>query len=233
MKLLLTIIAVVLLATTAFAAPIHDAARVGDLAGVQAELDKGVDVNEKDDGGYTLLHYASMRGHKEVAELLIANGADLNAKDGGGYTPLLHAYFYAGLIELLIENGANPNVTLTDWAGMHYTVIDWYDWLARNAMYGVEAKIDIKENANLIRKLGGKSYSELNPPEIAIFYNTVDSKVYISVFGAEGSTFDVLHSSNLNDWKVLKTVTIDKRRHASLDPEKTLGSSFYKIRPID
>ena len=45
--LLLTTIAAVLLTTTAFADPIHDAAAKGDLAGVQAELDKGVDVNTK------------------------------------------------------------------------------------------------------------------------------------------------------------------------------------------
>ena len=43
--LLLTTIAAVLLVGTVFADPIHDAARNGDLAGVQAELDKGVDVN--------------------------------------------------------------------------------------------------------------------------------------------------------------------------------------------
>ena len=43
--LLLTTIAAVLLVGTAFADPIHDAARNGDLAGVQAELDKAVDVN--------------------------------------------------------------------------------------------------------------------------------------------------------------------------------------------
>ena len=47
--LLLTTIAVTsLLVTTAFADPIHDAAWDGDLVGVQAELDKGVDVNAKD-----------------------------------------------------------------------------------------------------------------------------------------------------------------------------------------
>ena len=48
--LLLTTIAAVLLITTVFAAPIHDAAKNGDLAGVQAELDKGVDVNAKNKG---------------------------------------------------------------------------------------------------------------------------------------------------------------------------------------
>ena len=45
---LATIAAVVLLVESAFADPIHDAARNGDLAGVQAELDKGADVNAKD-----------------------------------------------------------------------------------------------------------------------------------------------------------------------------------------
>ena len=45
-----------LLAINAFAAPIHDAAEAGDLAGVQAELDKGVDVNATDAAGWTPLH---------------------------------------------------------------------------------------------------------------------------------------------------------------------------------
>ena len=38
------LITAMLLATTAFADPIHDAAKTGDLAGVQAELDKGIDI---------------------------------------------------------------------------------------------------------------------------------------------------------------------------------------------
>jgi len=42
--LLLKTIATVVLVGTAFADPIHDAAKTGDLAGVQAELDKGVDI---------------------------------------------------------------------------------------------------------------------------------------------------------------------------------------------
>ena len=54
--LLLTIIAAVVMVGTAFADPIHDAAKSGDLAGVQAELDKGVNVNAKDKNGATPLH---------------------------------------------------------------------------------------------------------------------------------------------------------------------------------
>ena len=50
----------------------------------------------------------------------------MNAKDGDEMTPLFLAYFNAGLIELLIENGANPNVAFIDFLGRHYTVFDWY-----------------------------------------------------------------------------------------------------------
>jgi len=72
MKQLLITIAALVLVETAFADPIHDAAANGDLAGVQAELDKGVDVNVTDiDWGLTPLHSATYWGHKEIAELLI------------------------------------------------------------------------------------------------------------------------------------------------------------------
>ena len=85
---ILTLTIASLLATTAFADPIHDAAKTGDLAGVQAELDKGADVNAKNESGVTPLLWAAWKGHKEVAELLIANGADVNAKNEDGETPL-------------------------------------------------------------------------------------------------------------------------------------------------
>ncbi len=87
MKHLLLTIAAVLLVGTAFAHPIHDTATKGNLVGVQAELDKGVDVNAKGEWDRTPLHAAATNGKKEVAELLIAKGADVNAKSDFG-TPL-------------------------------------------------------------------------------------------------------------------------------------------------
>ena len=85
--LLLTTIAAVLLVGTASADPIHDTAFDGDLAGVQAELDKGADVNAKNESGVTPLLWAAWKGHKEVAELLIANGADVNTKESIHHHP--------------------------------------------------------------------------------------------------------------------------------------------------
>ena len=52
----------------------------------------GVDVNAKDKYGESPLLFAATFGHKEIAELLIANGADVNTKievgDYKGQTPL-------------------------------------------------------------------------------------------------------------------------------------------------
>ena len=68
---------------------IDAAARDGDLGKVQALLK--VDphlVFSKDNHDKTPLHFAADGGHKDVAQLLLANGADANAKDKNGWTPL-------------------------------------------------------------------------------------------------------------------------------------------------
>ena len=61
---------------------IWEAARTGNIEAVKQHLAAGADVNAKDEWDRTPLHYATLEGHKEVAELLIANGADVNAWDG-------------------------------------------------------------------------------------------------------------------------------------------------------
>ena len=86
--LLLTTIAAVVLATTAFAGPIHDAAKKGNLRAVMLHLAAGTDVNAKDNLGSTPLHSAAREGHKKIVEVLISNGADVNSKDEDGRTPL-------------------------------------------------------------------------------------------------------------------------------------------------
>jgi ankyrin repeat protein len=66
----------------AFADPIHDAARKGDLKKVQAILasDPKV-VNAQDNSGDTPLHLAALHGELKVAEALIAAGANVNVKN--------------------------------------------------------------------------------------------------------------------------------------------------------
>jgi ankyrin repeat protein len=93
MKLLLTTIAAVLLVGCGPSVDIHHAAATGNIEAVKQHLAAGTDVNSgafpsKKRSGWTPLHRATQRGHKEIAELLIAKGADVNTKDDDGETPL-------------------------------------------------------------------------------------------------------------------------------------------------
>ncbi|MDD4520194.1 MAG: ankyrin repeat domain-containing protein, partial [Alphaproteobacteria bacterium] len=54
-------------------------------------LDSGVNVNEKDESGQTLLHFISSMGLLNSAKFLLENGADENIKDNAGKTPLDYA----------------------------------------------------------------------------------------------------------------------------------------------
>jgi len=125
--LLLTTIAAVLVVGCGPSAPdisIHEAVIEGNIEAVKQHLDAGVDVNAKDNIGFTPLHYAAQSGRKEIVELLIAKGADVNAKNGIGWTPLLFAatWGHKEVAELLIAKGADANAkgddgkTPLDWA---------------------------------------------------------------------------------------------------------------------
>jgi uncharacterized protein len=61
----------------------------GDAMTVAMRLGLGeVDVNGRDKAGRTALHIAAMRGHVDVAEVLLAKGAQVEARDADGWTPL-------------------------------------------------------------------------------------------------------------------------------------------------
>jgi ankyrin repeat protein len=106
-----------LLVLSACGPAIFDAVRVGDTGKVESLLtEQPQQINARDDRGLTPLHSASIRGYKEVVELLIANGADVNARDNDGNTPLHRVTMAVGgyyrkdhkeIAELLIVNGAN------------------------------------------------------------------------------------------------------------------------------
>ena len=91
---------------------LHDAARKCDAENVKLVLkDDPKSLEEKDAQGGTPLLTASVRGCKDVAELLIANGADVNAANRMGFTPLFMAASMGHLeiVRDLIKNGADVN----------------------------------------------------------------------------------------------------------------------------
>jgi hypothetical protein len=88
------------------------AAAAGDVKAVMEFMDKGADVNARDDKGFTALMLASSYGKIEVAKLLVGKGADVNALNNWGSTALIGAVIY-GHVEvasLLISKGADVNI---------------------------------------------------------------------------------------------------------------------------
>ena len=145
--LLLTTIAAVVLVGCATPTqspnpPLFNAVKKGDIEAERKHFDAGADVNTKDEDGYTLLTVAVAYGSKEIVELLIFNGVDVNAKNDGGSTPLniATAQGHKEIVELLIFNGVDVNA---------------FDPQVR------EKSIEIYEVADILRKHGGKTGTEL------------------------------------------------------------------------
>jgi len=91
-----------------------DYAAIGDTEKIKSLIAAGQDVNTKNKDGESAFLWASVKGHREVVELLIQNGADVNFKSQSGirWTPLLIACRYGQkeIVELLLANGADINV---------------------------------------------------------------------------------------------------------------------------
>ena len=92
-------------------APIHTAARNGNLNRVKAFLNQGVPVNSRDEEHRaTPLHWAAFSGHLSVVQELLRRGAHLNPRTRSGMTPL-HVALALGrshIVHALIRAGANP-----------------------------------------------------------------------------------------------------------------------------
>jgi len=101
-------IVALVLAGTAQAGPLFEAAGKGDLATTERLLDEGAGVDERGRNKETPLIAAALAGSAEIAALLIDRGADVMARNRGGYTAL-HAAAYSGSVEiarLLLDHGA-------------------------------------------------------------------------------------------------------------------------------
>ena len=232
--LLLTTIAVTsLLATTAFADPIHDAARDGDIAGVEALLDAGVDVNAKEENGMTPLHYAAQYGRKEIVELLIDEGAEVNAKDEDGWTPLHEAAHYGRkeIVELLIASDAEVNAKDNDGR----TPLDFAGGATAELLLkhgGKSDSIHVAVNA----PLGGFVFFDpsMNTSTRAFMPLLVYSNDQLAIDGWIGLKYEVLYSSDLKEWQVLETITLETSPQVYVDKTATeQPMRFYQLRLID
>jgi len=86
------------------------------LAAINNQLDlakvliaRGADVNRE---GWTPLHYAATKGHREMMRLLLENDAYIDSESANGTTPLMMAAFSTSplAVKLLLEEGADPTL---------------------------------------------------------------------------------------------------------------------------
>ncbi len=89
-----------------------EAALNGQTDEVQKSLERGVNVDTRDEDGRTALMYAAFNGHKEIMEQLIKKGAAVNLTDNFGRTALMFASSgpYPDAVKLLLTNQADPNI---------------------------------------------------------------------------------------------------------------------------
>ncbi|PNH09548.1 Ankyrin repeat domain-containing protein [Tetrabaena socialis] len=100
------------------------AAKEGRLREVQTLLSDPANVNSnvQDENGWTALHCASEKGHKEMVEVLLRAGADVAAKSTNGWTAL-HLASQKGhteAVKVLLRAGADVAVKSNNgWTALH------------------------------------------------------------------------------------------------------------------
>jgi ankyrin repeat protein len=84
-------------------------AKRGDVREVERLIRIGIDLDIRDNWGWTALIWASFYNHGEVVKLLIEAGVNLNIRDNAGRTALIRASSWNNieLVKLLLENFAD------------------------------------------------------------------------------------------------------------------------------
>lgn len=87
------------------------AVEIGNSAVISRFLDRGAELNMRDERGWSPLMIATSNGNEEITALLIRNGANVGDKDNAGYIPLHWAAFngHDKVVNLLLENNSDPN----------------------------------------------------------------------------------------------------------------------------
>ncbi len=90
---------------------LHAAAKNGRLAICQILIDKGAFVDPVDYNGETPLHLASLKGHEDVARLLLKNGANVYARCKVSSSTPLHLARSKEVMQTLLEWDADLHAT--------------------------------------------------------------------------------------------------------------------------
>ena len=135
---------------------LHRAAQAGDIVGLTAAIDAGVDVNARDRKGWTALMHAVDRRYPLLVESLLEANADPNIRAPDGATPLFMAAVHgqSEIIEQLMQ--AEADITIKGPDGK--TSVD----VARTRYGDVENAQQSKESPAILALLSGVTLAEID-----------------------------------------------------------------------
>ena len=133
---------------------LHSAAQAGDIDRLKAVLDVGVDVNARDERGWTALMYAVDKRYPLLVESLLEAKADPNVRAPDGATPLFMAaaHGHSEIIQQLMQGGAD--ITIRGPNGK--TAVD----VARTRYGDVETAQQTREPSAILTLLRGLTLAE-------------------------------------------------------------------------
>ena len=123
---------------------IIEASKSGHEEIVKVLMDNGVDVNTKDDYGFTPISYAALKGHDGIVDLLIENGAIVDVRNNWGGTALAQAVYF-GHIEIaktLIDHGADVNVNIHGSSLVKFAAKNGHDELLNHLFVNSEEELE-------------------------------------------------------------------------------------------
>jgi ankyrin repeat protein len=157
--------------------PVADAAMKGDTDAVRTLLKSGGDVNAAQGDGMTALHWASLKGDAELAQMLVYAGANVKATTRlGGYSPLILAARegHADVIATLLAAGADPEAATT--SGTTTLMLAAASGNARAVTMLVENGAEVNAKENVMQQ---------TPLMFAAAYNRVDAMKALIKGGAD------------------------------------------------
>jgi cytochrome c len=139
------VVALIPLTIASVAAPLHDAAKSGNVRALAVLLDGGTDVNLSDGSG-TPLYYAVTGRHIDAVTLLLARGADVNLAFAFG-APLTSAAWKGDvqIVQLLLDYGALPNSEHRTQTALHIAA-------ERGSLGSVEALVKAGADVNALTR---------------------------------------------------------------------------------
>jgi len=96
-------------AATAPNSSLLEAIRNGDIKAIRRSIEKGVEINTRDERGNTALHLAALNLDVDTVARLLKAGGNPNATNIWGDTPLIYSASSLEKVQLLLQNGADIN----------------------------------------------------------------------------------------------------------------------------